>query len=86
MIDDIHRNMWSKENPKPITVRFVKRTDRHRVWGARKYLKNTNFIMSEDLPQIYQKARSALVPVMKAARAAGYKTTLVQDKVRIDGK
>ncbi len=77
LIDDIHRNQWSKETPKPITIRFIKRTDRHKIWGARRQLKQTTYSMSEDLPEVYKKARGILVPVMKAAREAGYKTTLV---------
>ena len=42
--------------------------------------------MNEDLPEEYLKARRILVPVMKAAIAAGYKSTLKLDKVMIDSR
>ncbi|KAK2145168.1 hypothetical protein LSH36_697g00015 [Paralvinella palmiformis] len=37
-------------------------------------------------PNGYNVSRSQLLPVMKAAKAAGMKATLVQDKVKLEGR
>jgi len=86
-IDDIHRlGATQKGNPRPKIVRFLRRYQRQDVWDARRHLKGTPYSMNEDLPDVYKRARSILVPVMKAARTAGSKATLVLNKVKIDGR
>ena len=86
IIDAIHRKPGPKERPRAVIVRFLQRTDRQRVWDARRNLKGTPYSLNEDLPEQYNRSRSILVPIMKSARTAGYKATLVLDKVKIDGR
>jgi ribA/ribD-fused uncharacterized protein len=86
IIDEAHRLRNSdKSKLNPVIVRFLKRSDRNKVWEARRHTP-TPYIINEDLPDDYKKARGRLIPVMKAAKAAGLKSTLIMDKVKIEGK
>ncbi len=86
IIDVIHRNKaYDKSKPRSVTIRFLKRSDRNKVWEARRRTP-APLILNEDLPEAYKKTRGYLMPVLKAAQAAGLKSTLVMDKVKVDGK
>jgi hypothetical protein len=84
-IANIHRFGPSrKDQPRPLIIQFLHRSERQMVWNARRNLKGTPISLSEDFPAAYNKSRSKLFPVVKAARAAGKKAILVQNKVKID--
>jgi ribA/ribD-fused uncharacterized protein len=87
-IDDIHRlgPKPSTTRSRPIIVRLLARSDRHKIWEARRNLKGTKIILSEDFPEEYVCDRNILRPVVRAARANGLKATLVANKVKVDGR
>ena len=72
--------------PRPIIIRLISWLDRHNIWDARRNLKGTKIILSEDLPEQYMYDRNILRPVVGAARANGLKATLVVNKVKVDGR
>jgi ribA/ribD-fused uncharacterized protein len=88
VFDDIHRMgpVSKSAKPKPIIIRLLHRTDRDRIWESRRNLKGTKYSLNEDFPEDYQKDRTRLMPVVKAARASGLKATLIANKVKVDGK
>ena len=75
----------NRRSPRPVIVRLSYISDRDRIWSSRQNLKGTPYIIEEDLPESYQKARRNLMPVMKAARLDGKKCMFVADKIRVDG-
>ncbi|KAK2146076.1 hypothetical protein LSH36_633g01002 [Paralvinella palmiformis] len=70
--------------PNPIIVRFLNRSERNKVWEARRLTPKPHTV-NEDLPDDYKKACGRLIPVMKAAKAAGLKSTLIMDTVKVEG-
>ena len=94
LIDDAHRigphrsNNTGSYQPKPrlIIFRLVMRHDRRRIWEARRNLKGSGFILSEDLAEDHEKDRNRLRPVMNVALAKGARATFVGNKAKIDGK
>jgi ribA/ribD-fused uncharacterized protein len=84
IIDEVYR-IHSKTKTRPIIIRFLKKSDRNKVWEARRYTPKP-FVLNEDLPDAYKRSRGHLMPVMRAAQAAGLKATMVMDKVKVDGK
>ena len=84
IIDEVHR-INSKAKTRPIIMRFLKKSDRNKVWEARRNTPKP-YILNEDLPDAYKKSRGQLMPVMRAAQAAGLKSTMVMDKIKVDGK
>jgi ribA/ribD-fused uncharacterized protein len=86
VIEATHRmGIVSKSRPRPIIIQFLHKSDRQKVWEARRKLKGTNISLNEDFPEAYNISRSQLLPVVKAAKAAGMNATLVQNKVKVDG-
>ncbi len=85
IFDDLHR-LYSKKTPQPTIVRFIRSYDRQSVWNARRMLKDTPYILNEDFPEDIKVARSKLFPALKATRAAGLKSTMVYNKIRVEGK
>ena len=84
--DAIHRTGISfNSQPRTIHARFTNRTDRDKVWAARRALNKSPYVISEDLPKAYQKARLTLKPVMAAAWANEKKAVFVKDKLKVDG-
>ena len=87
--DDIHRlgaAKATKGRSRPIIVRFLYRCDRQIVWESRRKLKGTNISMNEDFPEAYKADRGLLLPIVKAARKSGLKSSLVSNKVQIEGR
>ena len=76
LIDDAHRIGPHRSNntgsyqpkPRPIIFRLVMRQDRHIIWEARRNLKGSGFILSEDLAEEHEKDRNRLRPVMNETR------------------
>ena len=84
--DAIHRTGISfNSQPRTIHARFTNRTDRDKVRAARRALNKSPYVISEDLPKAYQKARLTLKPVMAAAWANEKKAVFVKDKLKVDG-
>ena len=69
-----------------IIVRFQSFGDREMVWGKRKSLKGTSFILKEDFPREIEAWRSRLYPILKAAWNDHQKATLIVDKLIIEGR
>ena len=82
IIDEVHRH---KSKPNPVIVRFLNWSDRNKVWEARHHTPKP-YIVNEDLPDDYKRARGRLIPVIKAAKAAGLKPTLIMDTIQVKGK
>jgi len=77
IIDEVHGlKSHDKSMPNPVIVRFLKRSDRNKVWEARRHTPKP-YIVNEALPDDYTKARGRLIPVMKAAKSGGLKSTLI---------
>jgi cell division protein FtsB len=66
MFEDYHR--LGKHKPRPIIIRLLIRADWRKIWYAKKNLKGTKFILTEDLPEDYRRNRGILMPVMVAAK------------------
>ena len=49
-------------------------------------LKGTNIGISEQFPKEIEDSSKALYPIMKKAKAEGHKTSLIKDKLFINGK
>ena len=78
VIEISHRmRIVNKSRPRPIMIQFLLKSDRQRVWEARRNLKGTNISLNEDFPEAYNVSRSQLLPVVQAAKAARMKATLV---------
>ncbi len=71
--------------PSPILCKFTHRYDREAVWAQRTKLKSTPYVLTEDLPGSYQRARQQLQPVMTAARMKNKRAMFVADKLKVDG-
>jgi len=85
LIDDAHRlGRPNPTKPRPIIFRLVLRTDRYRIWDARRKLKGSGIIIGEDLPEEHKRARGLLMPIFSLAKANGAKTIFVGDKIRIN--
>ena len=85
--ENVHRLGMKKESRiRPIIFKLQHYADRQRIWVARNKLKGSKYILSEDLPQEYQKKRNLLKPVLSTAKALGKQATFVADKVKVDGK
>jgi ribA/ribD-fused uncharacterized protein len=87
MIDDAHRlGQMSKTRNRPIIFRLILKSDRNLIWDARRNLKGSDIFISEDLPEVYQRQRNLLKPVLMAAKSSGKKAIFVANKLLIDGK
>ncbi|KAK2145312.1 hypothetical protein LSH36_688g00007 [Paralvinella palmiformis] len=73
------------ESPRAIILKLVFGTERNRIWEARHTLKNTNIFLG-DLPEEYQKARGLLMPIFNRAKFKGAKVSMIDDKIRSNGK
>ncbi|KAK2146727.1 hypothetical protein LSH36_587g00000 [Paralvinella palmiformis] len=86
LFDDVHRQGKPLANKaRPIYFRLVRITDRHTIWSNRYTLKGTSYVIHEDLPESYVKARGQLRPVMTAAELCGKKASFNGDKLKVDG-
>jgi len=87
LFDDVHRQGKPLANKaRPIYFRLVRRTDRDTIWSNRYKLKGTSYVIREDLPESYVKARGQLRPVMTAAKLCGKKASFNGDKLKVDGR
>ena len=87
VFDDLHRlGPLIRNKTRPIIFRLVRLSDRNRIWEARRKLKTTKYIISEDFPESYQKQRSFLKPVLSLAKSKGLKATLIANKILIESK
>lgn len=91
-IQRIHRLYFNKRDdntPRPIIVRFLRFSDREKIWKKGSTLKGTNYKMYEDFPRSIQEARKAQLPALKQARKnnkrANFSATF-PDKLYIEGK
>ena len=69
--------------PDPYTSGLVRRSDRYTIWANRRNLKGTEYVLHEDLPDSYVKARGQLRPIMIAAQQ---KAMFIGDKLKVDDK
>ncbi len=72
--------------PRPIIVRFQSHPDRESVWKKRANLKGSGIFMKEDIPETIEEERRSLYPILKRAKDAGHKATVVGNKLVIGGK
>ena len=87
MIDIVHRlGQVSPKRSRPVILRLVMRSDRNRIWESRYKLKGPKIILSEDFPEEYQRQRNLLRPVLSVAKSNGSKTSLIDNKIRVNGK
>jgi ribA/ribD-fused uncharacterized protein len=87
VIDDIHRiGAPGRSRTRPIIFRLLHRPEWLRIWNAKTNLKGTPYILSEHLPDEYQRDRSLLRPVFTAAKSQGKKASFVGNKLKVDGR
>ena len=80
VLDDIHilgAAKATKGRSRPIIVRFLPRSDRQIVWESRRKLQGTKLSLNEDHPEAYKSVRDLWLPVVKAARNVGLKSSFV---------
>lgn len=68
-----------------IIVRFLRYSDREKIWSRRSKLKGTPIVLKEDFPPEIDQRRARLYPICKAARNSGLQASLVADKLYLDG-
>ncbi len=83
-IDRCHR-LGNGKKPRPMIFKVHHFTDRERIWGARRKLKDTSLWLREDFPIEIVKRRQILDPVRKAAVSQGKRAFLTYDKLILDG-
>ena len=81
-----HRLGVKKNGPRDVIVRFLRFSDREKVWAQRFKLNGKNLVIKEDFPPEVEQARSRLYPICKAARANNVKASLVANYLLIDGR
>jgi hypothetical protein len=74
------------KRPRPIIVRFNFYPDRMSVWSHRTNLKGENVFVKEDYCTETLKNQAELIPILKAAKKAGKKGTLIGDTLLLEGK
>ena len=87
--DRVHRHGRKSSNPtrpRPIVAKFERFKKRETVRRSSKVLKGTNFGVSEQFPHEIVQRRKELWPKYKEAQRRGIRTSLVVDKLFIDGK
>jgi ribA/ribD-fused uncharacterized protein len=86
MFEDYHRlGGTGKHKPRPIIIRLLIRADWRKIWYAKKNLKGTKFILTEDLPEDYRRNRGIVMPVMVAAKQKNKQALFQGDKLKING-
>ena len=79
-------NRHSAKKPKLIVAKFNFFKERERVRKSAKMLKGTNFSIQEQFPEEIEKRRKPLYPLLKAARQADKRASLVKDRLYVEGK
>ena len=69
-----------------IVVKFTFFKEREHVRKSAKMLKGTNFSIQEQFREEIEKRRKPLYPLLKAARQADKKASLVKDRLYVEGK
>jgi hypothetical protein len=71
---------------RPIKVEFIKISERNKIWANKRKFKGSNIILKEDLPRETDENIKKLSPVFKEARRQKLKTSMIQDKLIVDGQ
>ncbi len=71
--------------PHPVIFKLHWYGDREHIWNASGKLKDTRIFLSEDFPAGVKQRGNILLPIMKAARAQGKRSSLSVDKLFIEG-
>lgn len=88
-IDIAHRLGKLDNRPRPVIIRFVRRSTRDLVWRQAKhsdYLRNHKLRFTEDLTQADRMLRMKLWPLVEAARKEGKRAFFVGGRAFVDGK
>ena len=72
--------------PRPIVAKFLRFQDKEFIRKSAHVLKGSRIGISEQFPKEIAEKRKALYPVMKKAKSDGQKTTLIKDKLFINGQ
>ena len=72
--------------PRPIIVKFEKYKEKVVVKGRGRELKGTHYGMNDQFPREINERRKVLYPVLKSSREKGKRTSLVVDKLYVDGQ
>ena len=68
-----------------IIVRRLRYQDKVKIWDSRFNLKNTDICVKEDFPVEIDKRRQLLYPIWREAKIQKKKTSLIADKLVIEG-
>ncbi|XP_016346672.1 uncharacterized protein LOC107692222 [Sinocyclocheilus anshuiensis] len=88
-IDIAHRLGKLDNRPRPVIIRFAKRSTRDLVWRQAKhsdYLRNHKLRFTEDLTQADRMLRMKLWPLVEAARKEGKRAFFIGGQAFVDGK
>ncbi len=88
-IDIAHRLGKPNNRPRPVIMRFVRRSTRDLVWRQAKhsdYLRNHKLRFTEDLTSADRMLRMKLWPLVEAARKEGKRAFFVGGRAFVDGK
>lgn len=84
-------NLYRKGNKgqgktRPILMKFTSRRKVIDILSNKKYLKETNIVISEDFPKEIIEERKQLIPLMKEFRKEGKHAIIKYDRLYVDGK
>ena len=88
VISDCHRMGRKKENnrPRPLLVRFVKLSDRNKVWFKKSGLKKSSYFVKEDFPDEIVNRRKMMHPLFTEAKKKDKFAKLINDTVTYYGQ
>lgn len=87
LFEDVHR-MGKRKSGKsrPIVAQFHYHAERERVKQSCSNLKGTNYSVSEHYPREIEDVRKSLYPIRSGFRRAGYKTSMIRDKLFVNNE
>ena len=78
-------NPSNYKGKRPVLITFNHHSQRDLAWMNRRFLKNTTYIIKEDLPEEIESKARRMTPILQEARRQNLKAMLVRDTLILNG-